>query len=107
MSFDRVASLEPVRLQMEPARQSQAVMPLVKAAVESEIARLELALEEARQRVKPFETRYGISSERFATDMAAEDLTGRDDEYVQWAGEFILLQRLQTKLQNLRERMRG
>jgi len=35
--------------------------------------------------------------------MAVEDLEGGDDEYVRWAGEYKLIQRLQEKLQQLLE----
>jgi len=35
--------------------------------------------------------------------MAAEDLEGGDDEYVRWAGEYKLIQRLQEKLLKLQE----
>jgi hypothetical protein len=33
--------------------------------------------------------------------MTAEDLEGKDQEYVHWAGEYKLMQRLQEKLQKL------
>jgi hypothetical protein len=35
--------------------------------------------------------------------MTAEDLDGKDDEYVHWAGEYKLMQRLQDKLRKLQE----
>jgi hypothetical protein len=76
---------------------------LVKSAIESEIARLELALANARKRLLLFENKYRVSSEHFIDTMSAEDLDGRDDEYVQWAGEYRLGQRLQQKLDQLRE----
>ena len=92
-----------VTLHLEPAQQSERVMPLVRTAVEGEIARLELAMEQAQSRLEPFEKKYGVSSEHFITEMASEDLEGHDDEYVQWAGEYMLLQRMHEKLQNLGE----
>jgi hypothetical protein len=52
---------------------------LVWAAVASKIARLELALEMAHKRLKPFEEKYGVTSEQFMAEMAAEDLEGGDD----------------------------
>jgi hypothetical protein len=76
---------------------------LVRAAVASEVARLELALEMAHKRLKPFEEKYGVTSEQFMTEMAAEDLEGGDDEYVQWAGEYKLMGDLKEKLAQLRE----
>jgi hypothetical protein len=72
-------------------------------AIEGEIVRLELALKLAKERLVPFEQKYGVTSEHFISEMAAEDLEGGDDEYVCWAGEYKLMQRLQEKLQRLQE----
>lgn len=47
--------------------------------------------------------KYGVTSEHFISEMAAEDLEGGDDEYVRWAGEYKLMQRLREKLQHLQE----
>jgi hypothetical protein len=49
-----------------------------------EVTRLRLALKLARERVAPFEQEYGVTSEHFISEMAAEDLKGSDDEYVRW-----------------------
>ena len=90
-------------LYLEPTKQAEQTLPLVRSAIEAEIARLELALEMAQKRLAKFEQQYGVSSEEFMQTMAAEDLNGRDDEYVQWAGEYRLMQRLREKLMRLRE----
>ncbi len=55
------------------------------------------------KRLAPFEEKYGVTSDHFITEMTAEDLDGQDDEYISWAGEYKLMQRLQEKLQKLRE----
>jgi hypothetical protein len=75
---------------------------LVKSAIDSEIARLELALMSARKRLLSFESKYNVTSDHFIAALTAEDLAGGDDEYVQWAGEYRLWQRLQQKLDQLR-----
>lgn len=75
---------------------------LIKSAIDSEIARLELALSQAQERLRHFEDKYNIKSEQFIATMSAEDLEGHDDEYVQWAGEYRLWQRLHEKLNRLR-----
>lgn len=51
---------------------------LVHQAVERERARLELALELAQKRLKPFEQKYSVSSRTFMQEMADEDLEGGD-----------------------------
>ncbi|MFH1906230.1 MAG: hypothetical protein ABIL11_02430 [Chloroflexota bacterium] len=90
-------------LYVEPEQRTKDVLYLVQSAVESEIARLELALEAARRRLTPFEQKYGVTTEHFIAEMSAEDLDGKDDEYVHWAGEYQLMQKLQEKLQYLME----
>jgi hypothetical protein len=89
-------------IHIEPTQNKQ-VLRLVEEVVRSEVARLQLALELARRRLEPFEKKYHVTSDKFIASMAAEDLQGGDDEYVQWAGEYKLEQRLEDKLKQLKE----
>ena len=88
---------------VEPAQKSRAVLGLVRLAIGSQIAKLELGLKMARKRLTPFEQKYGVTSEYFISEMTAEDLEGGDAEYVRWAGEYKLMHRLQEKLRQLLE----
>lgn len=88
---------------IEPVQTANEVRYLIQSAIGGEIAKLELALQMARRRLAPFEQKYGATSEYFITEMVAEDLEGGDNEYVRWAGEYKLMQRLQEKLWQLRE----
>ena len=88
---------------IEPAQEASEVLPLVQSAIKGEIARLELALKMAEKRLTPFEQKYGVTSDYFMAEMTAEDLAGGDDDYVSWAGEYKLKQRLQEKLRQLQE----
>ena len=90
-------------LYVEPVQKSQEVFDLVRAAITSQITRFELGVQLARQRLATFEQKYNVTSAHFMAKMAAEDLAGGDDEYVQWAGEYALLQRLEEKLRQLTE----
>ena len=90
-------------LYIEPIQESGEILRLVRSAIESEVAKLELALKMAVKRLAPFEEKYGVTSEHFLAAMTAEDLEGKDDEYVHWAGEYQLMQRLQDKLRKLQE----
>lgn len=87
---------------IETSHKPKQLESLVRSAIDGEIVRLELSLELAKDRLLPFEKRYGVSSATFSTEFAAEDLRGGDDEYVQWAGEYRLMQRLEEKLTQLR-----
>ncbi len=88
---------------VEPTQKASEVLSLIRSAIEGEIARLELALKLAQERLVPFEQKYGVTSDHFISEMTAEDLEGSDEEYVSWAGEYKLMQRLQEKLQRLQE----
>ena len=90
-------------LYIEPIHESGEILRLVQSAIEGEVAKLELALKMAVRRLAPFEEMYGVTSEYFLAAMTAEDLEGKDDEYVRWAGEYKLMQRLQDKLRKLQE----
>ena len=79
------------------------VLHLVRSAIKAETTRLELALEMANHRLMPFEKKYNVTSEHFISYLTAEDLAGSDDEYICWAGEYQLKQRLQKKLKQLQE----
>ena len=69
--------------------------------VESQIAELESTLMLADTRLRPFEQKYGVTSDYFIAEMTAEDLTGGDDEYVHWMGEYQLRRKVQEKLNAL------
>ena len=88
---------------VESGQEAKEVLGLVRTAVDNEIAKLELALKPAMKRLVPFEQKYGVTSDYFITKKAAEELEDTDNEYVRWAGEYKLMQRLQKKLQLLRE----
>ncbi len=90
-------------LYIESRQETTPVYYLVRTAIDSEIKRLELALTLAYKRLESFEQKYGVTSTFFIEEMAAEDLEDHDDEYVQWTGEYELMQRLQQKLRQLQE----
>jgi hypothetical protein len=90
-------------LYIEPIHESGEILRLVRSAIESEVVKLELAFKMAEKRLAPFEGKYGVTSEYFMAEMTAEDLEGKDDEYVHWAGEYKLVQPLQDKLRKLQE----
>jgi hypothetical protein len=71
---------------------------VLKEALETELLRSKYSLNLAKKRLKRFETKYNVSSERFINEWSAEDLKGRDLEYVEWAGEYQLFSRLNERL---------
>jgi hypothetical protein len=76
---------------------------LVKLALAAEQKRLELGLTKTKKELSKFEERYHVSSETFLARFAAEDLEGGDEEYVQWAGELQLRDRIIQRLEKLED----
>ena len=75
---------------------------VLKEVMAMESSRLRYSLNLARKRLKKFEAKYNISSEKFIREWAAEDLAGKDLEYVEWAGEYKLFLTMNERLLVLR-----
>ena len=71
-------------------------------ALETEQYRLKYSMQLAQKRLSKFEKKYKVSSEKFINDWRAEDLEGKDLEYVEWAGEYKLSIRLNERLTALK-----
>ena len=71
-------------------------------ALETESLRLEYSIKLAKKRLSKFEKKYNVSSTTFINDWCAEDLEGKDLEYVEWAGEYHLSMRLNERLKALK-----
>jgi hypothetical protein len=71
-------------------------------ALETEKLRLKYSRKLARKRLSRFERKYRITSEKFMEEWSAEDLKGKDLEYVEWAGEYKLTKRLDERLNALK-----
>ncbi len=74
----------------------------LKEALETEASRLKYSLNLAKKRLKKFEKKYNVSSEKFIKEWSAEDLQGKDMEYVEWAGEYELFLRMNERFLVLR-----
>ena len=59
-------------------------------ALETATARFEYSLNLAQKRLLKFENKYNISSEKFIDTWSAEELPGKDMEYIEWFGEYQL-----------------
>lgn len=71
-------------------------------ALETESFRLKYSVQLAKKRLSKFEKKYKISSEQFINEWCAEDLDGKDFEYVEWAGEYKLAKSLNERLTALK-----
>ena len=79
------------------------VTDVIKSAISAEIKRLEIGLNRTNREIKRFEDEYKVSSEVFLKEIAAEDLKGGDDEYIRWAGELKIKDRILDELKKLKD----
>lgn len=75
----------------------------IKAAIQAEIKRLELGLQKTERHIAKFENEYKIPSETFLAKFAAEDMKGGDAEFVEWAGELKIKDKIISALKGLME----
>ena len=87
-----------IRVQIQSDTHEPA-LDFIRSAIAAEVCRLELGLKATERHLRFFEERYHISSEVFLRDFAAEDLVDGDQEYVAWAGEVRLRERIATQLE--------
>ncbi|MBI5376537.1 MAG: hypothetical protein HZA77_13975 [Candidatus Schekmanbacteria bacterium] len=76
---------------------------IIKTAIQSEIKRLELGLSKTERQIAKFEKFYRISSDTFLKKFTAENMKKKDIEYVAWAGELKIRERIICDIKRLRE----
>ena len=76
--------------------------PLAEAALDHQVRLLQTAIRRSEQKLRTFETGYGLSSEEFPRRYENDELE-ETLEFAEWVGEIRLLQRLKDKADTLRE----
>jgi hypothetical protein len=89
-------------LQIKSDPNSNAV-DIIKTAIETELKRLEMGLQKTDRQIARFEKEYKISSEIFLSKFTAEDMKNADPEYIAWAGELKIKERLLSDIKRLKE----
>ena len=74
---------------------------LLLRALQAEARRLEMEIAATRERIKTFEERHGISSSEFMDKYLRGEL-GDNEEYMEWYGELVFLERAQRELEELK-----
>ena len=78
-------------------------MDIIKTAIGAELKRLELGLQRTERQIAKFEDEYKISSEIFLSKFTAEDMKNGDPEYISWAGELKIKERILADINGLKE----
>lgn len=89
------------RIRIEGRGADEGAARLLRTAVESKIRRLRLSIEATEARLRALESRYGMTSADAMATATAEDLVGGDLDYVEWSGEWRMLQQLRQDLGQL------
>ena len=90
-----------IRLQIQ-SDAKEGVLDIVQAAISSEVKRLEIGLHRTERQIERFEKEYNVSSDVFQRDFTAEDMKKGDQEYIEWAGEIKVRERILKDLNNLK-----
>jgi len=90
-----------IRLQIQSDVQESA-LDIIRSAIAAETSRLEFGLKATDRHLRAFEERYHVTSEAFLRDFVAEDLADGDREYICWAGELKLRERIAAQLETLK-----
>ncbi len=61
-------------------------------------SQLQTSIRRSKRKLAQFEEQYDVSTNTFLAHMAAEDLSGGDLEYIEWAGEAHLLEGLESEI---------
>lgn len=78
-------------------------MDIIKSAIQAELKRLEIGLEKTERQIAMFEKEYKISSETFLKKFTAEDMKSGDTEYISWAGELKIREKIISDINRLKD----
>lgn len=91
-----------IKLQIQSDKEDR-VIDIIRAAISAEIKRLEIGLDKTTKRIEKFETEYNVTSEVFQKEFSAENLKKGDQEYIEWAGELKIREKIAEDLGKLKE----
>lgn len=90
-----------IRLQIQ-SDAKEGALDIVQTAIFSEVKRLEIGLHRTERHIERFEKEYNVTSDVFQREFAAEDMKKGDQEYIEWAGEIKVKERIMRDLNNLK-----
>ena len=91
-----------IKLQIQ-SDTKDSILDIIRDAISAEIKRLEIGLGKTDKQIKEFETEYNVSSATFQKEFTAEDMKKGDLEYIEWAGELKIREKITTDLKKLQE----
>ena len=97
--YEKGGQMGEIRLKTDMPHKAAKVLT---EALETESLRLKYSMMLVRRLLARFEKKYSVTSKEFIEEWSAEDLKGKDLEYVEWAGEYNLTERLYERLSSLK-----
>lgn len=80
----------------------ETLLSLLDNAVKVEIRNIEIGVKKSLQKIEKFERKYKMSSDKFYVAFSNGEL-GDDEDFMEWAGEYEILQDLRQDIPKLRE----
>ena len=78
------------------------LQPLVEAAIHNELRLLQAGIQRTEQNLHNFETQYKLTTQEFLRRFENNELEETLD-FIEWVGEYRMLERLNEKAETLRE----
>ena len=75
---------------------------IIKTAIQAELKRLELGLQKTEKQIAKVEDENKTSSETFLKQFNSENMKNGDPEYITWAGELKIKERLLSDINKLK-----
>ncbi|MFZ5996899.1 MAG: hypothetical protein ACOYW7_05365 [Nitrospirota bacterium] len=91
-----------IKLRIQSESDDRAV-EIIRSAISAEIKRLEMGLQKTEKQINRFEQEYKTTSDVFLKEFTAENMKNGDREYIEWAGELKIRDRIAEDLKRLRE----
>lgn len=88
---------------MVTSSRKTAVLPLIQAALRTELGVIATGIRRTQARLRHFEQRFGFSTEQLLANEAARTIDDNSLDMIEWLGESRMLDRLQAEYRELTE----
>ena len=88
---------------MVASSRKAAVIPLIQAALRTELGVMATGIRRTQARLRQFEQRFGFSTEQLLANEAAQTIDDNSLDMIEWLGESRMLARLQAEYRELTE----
>ncbi|MHA1594602.1 MAG: hypothetical protein ACTSXJ_11185 [Candidatus Baldrarchaeia archaeon] len=81
------------------------ILPMVVRALEDSLRRLAMEISATEEKIRKYESKYGMSSREFM-EKYRQGLLGDNEDYMAWYGELVFLEKAKEEYEELRKVIR-